>query len=211
MDLMPSRRVLLMQAGSALIVAPAAAKEAALTLTQPLTMGPFYPLTKPVDQDNDLTRVQRHRQPARGEVIEVSGRVLNGRGQPVSGARIEIWQANAAGRYFHPSDANVAPLDPNFQGYASFRADRAGNYRYLTVKPGAYPGPRGMRTPHIHLDVDGRTDRLVTQMFFPDEPLNATDLIMRHLANATTGVAVPAGLSAAGVQRFKWDIILRTG
>lgn len=211
MDLMLSRRVLLMQTSSALIVAPAAAKGAALLFTQPLTMGPFYPLTKPADQDNDLTRVQRHGQRARGQVIEVSGRVLNRRGQPVSGACIEIWQANAAGRYFHPSDSNPAPLDTNFQGYASFRADRAGNYRYLTIKPGAYPGPRGTRTPHIHLEVDGRTDRLVTQMFFPDEPLNATDLIMRDLANPATGIADPAGSSAAGVQRFRWDIILHTG
>jgi protocatechuate 3,4-dioxygenase beta subunit len=211
MDLMPSRRALLMQAGSALIVGPAAAKGAALRFTQPLTMGPFYPLTKPADQDNDLTRVQGHKQRASGQTIEVSGRVLNTRGQSVPEARIEVWQANAAGRYFHPSDANPAPLDPNFQGYASFRADRAGNYRYLTVKPGAYPGPRGVRTPHIHLDVDGRIDRLVTQMFFPNESLNATDIIMRDLANPATGIAVPAGLSAAGVQRFKWDIILNTG
>jgi protocatechuate 3,4-dioxygenase beta subunit len=208
MDALFSRRLLLIQ-GSATLATAAAAKP--LGFTQPLTMGPFYPLTHAADQDNDLTRVRGHKHRARGEIIEVSGRILNMRGDPVQGALIEIWQANAAGRYFHPSDKNTAPLDHDFQGYAKFRADRGGNYRYVTIKPGAYPGPRGMRTPHIHLDVDGRVDRLVTQMFFPGEALNASDVVMRDLGNPASGLATPVGASADGVQRFKWDIILHTG
>ncbi|HEY0596261.1 hypothetical protein [Sphingopyxis sp.] len=89
-------------------------------------------------------------------------------GRPVPHARLEIWQANAAGRYAHPSDDNTAPLDPDFQGYASLRADAAGEYRIVTVKPGAYPGGRrGMRAPHIHFDLSGRIDRLVAQCIFP--------------------------------------------
>lgn len=208
MDALLSRRFVLAQ-GAAAFAATAAAKP--LGFTQPLTMGPFYPLAKPADRDNDLTWVRGHSHRAHGQVIEVSGRILTMRGEPVPRARIEVWQANAAGRYFHPSDKNTAPLDYDFQGYANFRADRGGNYRYLTIMPGAYPGPRGMRTPHIHLDVDGRFDRLVTQMFFPNEPLNATDIVMRDLDNPASGLATRAGVSESGIQRFTWDIILHTG
>lgn len=209
MDALLSRRLLLIEGAATFVATAAAAKP--LGFTQPLTMGPFYPLTKPADQDNDLTRVRGHKHRARGEVIEVSGRISNMRDEPVPGALIEIWQANAAGRYFHPSDRNTAPLDIDFQGYAKFRADRGGNYRYMTIKPGAYPGRRGMRTPHIHLDVEGRVDRLVTQMFFPGEPLNATDVVMRDLDDPATGLATRLGASAEGVQRFRWDIVLHTG
>lgn len=133
------------------------------------------------------------------------------RGDPVARAVIEIWLANAGGRYLHPSDTNTATLDYDFQGYAKFRADRSGDYRELTIKPGAYPGPRGMRAPHIHLDVEGRFDRLVTQMFFPGEPLNATDIVMRDLDDPATGLATPIGRSAAGVEAFQWNIVLHTG
>jgi protocatechuate 3,4-dioxygenase beta subunit len=206
-----SRRALLAQAGSLVLVLPGAARAAQLKATQPLTMGPYYPLSKPGDQDTDLTSVKGHAQRALGEVIEVRGRILTPKGEGVPHARIEIWQANAAGKYFHPSDLNTAPLDPNFQGYAAFRADAAGRYRYLTVKPGAYPGPRGMRAPHIHLDVDGRVDRLVTQMFFPGEPLNATDVVMRDVDNPSQAIATQAGFSATGIRWFNWDVVLHTG
>lgn len=208
---MVSRRGVLTQVGSLVLLVPGLARAAPLKATQPLTMGPYYPLSKPADQDTDLTQVRGHQHRALGDVIEVRGRILTTRGEAVPHARIEIWQANAAGRYFHPSDANTAPLDPNFQGYAAFRADSGGHYRYLTVKPGAYPGPRGMRTPHIHMDVDGRIDRLVTQMFFPNEPLNATDVVMRDVDNPAQVIATPVGLSAEGIQRFNWDIVLHSG
>lgn len=206
-----TRRSVLVQGATAVLAVPSVASAMPFKFTQPLTMGPFYPLTKPADQDADLTRVNGHRARALGEVIEVSGQVLTIGRKSVPHAIIEIWQANAAGRYFHPSDRNTAPLDPNFQGYSRIQAGRDGRYRYLTVKPGAYPGPRGMRTPHIHLDIDGRVDRLVTQMFFPGEPLNASDVVMRDLDNPASGLATPAGVAADGVQRFTWDIVLHTG
>jgi protocatechuate 3,4-dioxygenase beta subunit len=134
------------------------------------------------------------------------------KGHSVPHARIEVWQANAAGRYFHPSDTNPAPLDPNFQGFASFHADAAGHYRFLTVKPGAYPGGRrGMRTPHVHLQIDGRSNRLVTQMFFPGEPLNATDAILREAVNPAEVIATDRGPSADGTGLFVWDIVLQSG
>jgi protocatechuate 3,4-dioxygenase beta subunit len=175
-------------------------------------MGPFYPLNKPSDHDADLSLVAGHDRRALGKVIEVTGRVLNVKGDPVPHARMEVWQANAAGRYFHPSDPNTAPLDPNFQGYASFRADAGGRYRYLTIKPGAYPGGRrGMRTPHIHLEIDGRFNRLVTQMFFPGEQLNATDAILQTAINPSEVIATARGPSVAGIERFEWNIVLQSG
>lgn len=205
-----SRRSLAAQLLSVALVSPARAA-AKLKATQPLTMGPYYPLSKPADQDTDLTRVRGHAKRAIGEVIEVSGRITDPGGNPVPHARIELWQANAAGRYFHPSDPNEAPLDPDFQGYASFPADATGRYRYLTIKPGPYPGPRGMRTRHIHVDVDGRFDRLVTQMFFPGEALNASDVVMRDLDDPTVCMARAIGRSEANVERFTWDVVLHSG
>jgi protocatechuate 3,4-dioxygenase beta subunit len=205
-----SRRSVLAQIGSTAVLIPSAA--GALTPTQPLTMGPFYPLTRPFDRDADLTRVRGRTGRALGQIIEVSGHVVNVRGDPVPNAKIEVWQANAAGRYFHPSDTNTAPLDPNFQGYALIRTDASGGYRYLTVKPGAYPGGRrGMRTPHVHVEIDGRLNRLVTQMFFPGEALNATDAILRDAVNPAEVTAIVLGRSADGVVRFGWDIVLQSG
>ena len=91
---------------------------------------------------------------ALGQIIDLSGRVLRTDGSPVSGARLEIWQANAAGRYTNPIDKNPAPVDPNFEGVALLKSAADGSYRILTVKPGAYPDPAGgMRAPHIHFDV----------------------------------------------------------
>lgn len=175
-------------------------------------VGPFYPIAKPVDSDADLTMVAGRAGRASGPAIEVSGRILDLAGRPVPHARLEIWQANAAGRYAHPSDDNTAPLDPNFQGYALLETDAAGDYRIVTVKPGAYPGGRrGMRTPHIHFDLSGRVDRLVAQMYFPDEPLNATDALLRANIRPAMVIAAAAGVTATGIPRFRWDVILRTG
>jgi protocatechuate 3,4-dioxygenase beta subunit len=137
--------------------------------------------------------------------------VIDVRGNPVRGARIELWQANAAGRYSHPADTNDAPLDPNFQGFAALISGRDGGYRYTTVKPGAYPdGDNSPRPPHIHLDVAGRTDRLVTQMLFPGEALNETDDVVPEWARARL-TATAMRQSAAGALRYEWDIILDRG
>jgi protocatechuate 3,4-dioxygenase beta subunit len=92
-----------------------------------------------------------------------------------------VWQANAAGRYLNPVDKNPAPLDANFLGVASFGVAADGRYRLRTVKPGAYPEPSGtLRTPHIHFDVTNFDCRLITQMYFPGEALNAKDLAIVH-------------------------------
>lgn len=174
-------------------------------------IGPFYPVAYRGDADNDLTLIRGRSGRATGKVIEVTGRVLDVRGNPVSSAKIELWQANAAGRYSHPGDTNPAPLDPNFQGYGKLTAGRDGSYRYTTIKPGAYPdGDDSPRPPHIHLDVIGRTDRLVSQMLFPGEPLNDTDDVVPNWARARlTATALDVG--ADGIARYRWDIILNQG
>jgi protocatechuate 3,4-dioxygenase, beta subunit len=147
-------------------------------------LGPFYPVEPPLDTDFDLTRVRKGGAQARGEVIEISGRVLYRDGAPQANARLEIWQANNVGRYAHPGDTRAdAPLDPNFQGYADIRADDNGHFRILTIKPGSYPVD-GMfqRSPHIHFDVRGRQRRLVTQMYFDDTAAKvlAQDMVLQH-------------------------------
>jgi protocatechuate 3,4-dioxygenase beta subunit len=140
-----------------------------------------------------------------GEVIEVAGRVLDRRGTPVSGATIEIWQANAFGRYAHENEVSTEPLDPNFQGVARLTTGPSGAWRIKTIRPKFYDSPIGVRTPHIHFDVQGRAHRLTAQMYFPEEQeRNAADLLYRGLgADAPTSVArldAPAS--------YRWDIVL---
>jgi len=124
----------------------------------------------------DLTRVPGRPDRAQGQILNVMGKVLNLAGEPVRNATVEVWQANAHGRYTHPSDTNPAPLDPNFEGSAVLKTDSDGRYRFKTIKPAAYPaGPNLIRPAHIHMQVTGRQDRLVTQMYFAGDPYNATD------------------------------------
>jgi protocatechuate 3,4-dioxygenase beta subunit len=142
-------------------------------------LGPFYPL-KTLDRNADLTKVPGRPGRAKGLVLNVMGRVLNLKGEPVRNAQVEIWQANARGRYTHPSDTNPAPLDPNFEGSAMWTTDHDGRYRFKTIKPAGYPaGPNRMRPAHIHFQVSGRQDRLVTQMYFEGDPYNETDRFLQ--------------------------------
>jgi protocatechuate 3,4-dioxygenase beta subunit len=184
-------------------------------------LGPFYPVEPPLDTDFDLTRVRESGPRARGELIEVSGRVLYRDGTPQANARLEIWQANDVGRYAHPGDTRKdAPLDPSFQGYADVRADENGKFRILTVKPGQYP-VEGIfqRAPHIHFDIRGRERRLVTQMYFDDtaKAVLAQDKVLEHdLWGRTT--PLPSAIFAklqAGVstldpkaRHYQFDIVL---
>src|ERR1700738_1236250 len=153
--------------------------QTAVQRTPDQILGPFYPL-KPLDQNADLTRIPGRPGRAEGQVLTVMGRVLNLKGEPVRNAKVEIWQANAHGRYTHPGDTTPAPLDPNFEGSAILTADYDGRYRFKTIKPAAYPaGPHLMRPAHIHFQVSGRQDRLVTQMYFEGDPYNATDRLLQ--------------------------------
>lgn len=195
------------------------AQEAKRQLTPEQIMGPFYPIIRPLDHDMDLTVVKGRRGHAQGKVTHLTGRVLNSRGEPVSGAKVELWQANTHGRYAHPTDINPAPLDPNFQGYGVQITDAQGRYRFKTIKPGAYPinpvNPGNVRPPHIHFDVLGTKDRLVTQMYFPDEPLNEKDILFQELGSSRDAaigkVLAPTKELEPDSLLINWDIILEKG
>ncbi len=179
-------------------------------------VGPFYPMLKPLDQDADLTTIVGKPGRAEGQVIHVMGRVVNLQGQPVQGAKVEIWQANTHGRYNRPSDTNPAPLDPNFEGFAVLTTDAEGGYRFKTIKPGAYPaGPDLIRPPHIHFEVSGKINRLVTQMYFAGEPLNDKDPFLQGAgANKERLIASlrpPTPEFEADSLVAVWDIVLDKG
>ena len=179
--------------------------------TRPLTaespMGPFFPLSVPSDSDADLTMIKGHSKRASGQVIEITGRVLDLKGNAIAGAKLDLWQANAAGRYAHPSDPATAPLDPDFQGFASIVSDAKGEWRIVTVKPAGYESPIGHRTPHIHFDIRGHSHRNVAQLYFPEDAEgNAKDMLYKALgADAGTSVAVR---SAADPNKYVWDVVL---
>ncbi len=142
--------------------------------------GPVFGEDEVEPGDADLTC--HHEGEPLGQRINVSGRLLDGDGRAVAGQLVEIWQANAAGRYAHEVDQHPAPLDPNFTGAGRCLTGPDGSYRFVTIKPGAYPWrnhPNAWRPAHIHFSVFGRafTERLVTQMYFPGDPLLAHDPI----------------------------------
>jgi protocatechuate 3,4-dioxygenase, beta subunit len=146
--------------------------------------GPAFGHEQVGELDHDLTR--QHDGEPLGERIIVNGRVTDSAGHPVRSALIEIWQANAAGRYRHEVDRHPAPIDPNFTGAGRCLTDEDGRYRFVTVKPGAYPWrnhPNAWRPAHIHLSLFGRafTNRLVTQMYFPGDPLFELDPIFQSV------------------------------
>ena len=179
-------------------------------------LGPFYPVVKPLDQDADLTTIAGKPGRAAGQVIHVMGRVVNAEGRPVQGARVEVWQGNTHGRYTHPSDHNPAPLDPNFEGFAVLTTDAEGRYRMKTIKPGAYPaGPDRMRPPHIHFDITGKSNRLVTQMYFAGEPLNDKDLFLQGAGAGKERLIVSLRPPTQGLEPdslvARWDIVLEDG
>jgi len=175
-------------------------------------LGPFFPLGLRPDIHGDLTIVQGVEGHALGEIIEVTGRVLDDKCKPVPGARLTIWQANTFGRYKHPNDLNPAPLDPGFEGFATIQVGSDGVYRIRTVKPGPYPvGPDWMRAPHIHFEIQGQFERLITQMYFPGEPLNARDRLLMSVAEPDLLIAKP--LQGARDHRpvLEFDIVLARG
>ena len=178
-------------------------------------LGPFYPVQKPADGGTDLTRLKGRAGQAQGQVIYVTGRVLNLHGDPCPGVNLEIWQANGAGRYTHPHDRNPAPLDPNFDGYANVVTDSLGRYRYRTVKPGAYPVVADYwRPPHIHYDITGKVNRLITQMYFADEPLNNKDPLLQQSwakDSLIARVLPPTADDEAEAKLVVWDIVLIQG
>lgn len=201
-------------------VTAASAETASCASTPRQTSGPFYPAFEQVDKDVDLTRVTGHDERAEGEVIRIHGRVVDGNCRPVEGATVEVWQANAKGRYAHPADPNPAPLDPNFQGWGQAVTGADGRYSFLTIKPAAYPleivngevDERGAyRTPHIHFRVAKRGFlELTTQMYFAGERLNDADIVLRHVPAAERGRVIIAGKAAGAGEppAFAFDLVI---
>jgi protocatechuate 3,4-dioxygenase beta subunit len=182
---------------------------AMLQRTPDQILGPFYPIQQQPVRNGDLTDGGR----AAGTVLHLSGRVLTGAGAPVSGARVEIWQANARGRYAHPNDSNPTPLDPHFSGFAVTTTDQQGHYRFLTVRPAAYPaGPDRMRPAHIHFKVTGTREELVTQMYFVGEEWNDRDPWLQSARRKDVLIVDPHDVPGEpGAKAVTFDIVLMHG
>ena len=189
------------------------------SFTPEATIGPFYPGAFLTGFSQDLWTVAplvaHHPQ---GQPMVLVARFLDSIGQPVPSLVVEFWQANAHGRYRHPEDRSAAPLDPQFDGFARLRTSEDGVMRLRTIKPGAHPVFRGsgeMRAPHLRLTIFASgIDRLITQVFFDDEPLNQSDPVLqsipdprvreRLVARRRTGSA-----DAGAASEYEIDVILR--
>jgi protocatechuate 3,4-dioxygenase beta subunit len=185
------------------------------TLTE--VTGPVYGHEDISPTDNDLTR--QHLGEPLGERIHVSGQVLDEDGRAVRNTLIEIWQANAAGRYHHIRDNHPAPLDPNFTGAGRTLTDEEGRYRFVTIKPGAYPWQNhqnGWRPAHIHFSLFGNAfaTRLITQMYFPGDPLLALDPVSQSIPDIQARERLIASFDLATTEPdwalgYRFDIVLR--
>ena len=168
------------------------------------TIGPFFkPALIRSGQESLVTPKSR------GERIRIEGRVLDGDSAPVSDAMIELWQANADGRYDHPDDSQEKLLDPDFHGFGRAATDEGGCFRFDTIKPGAVPGIGiVLQAPHINVSIFARglLKRLVTRIYFPDDPLNATDAVLNSVAPERRATLV-ARIERPGVVGF--DIVLQ--
>lgn len=194
--------------------------------TQPLILlphtlsersGPVFGQDAVRPTDFDLTA--QHAGAPLGERIVVTGRLLDEGGRPVRGALIEVWQANAAGRYVHQLDQHRAPLDPNFTGCGRALTDDQGQYKFISIKPGAYPWGNhhnAWRPAHIHFSIfgDGLLSRLVTQMYFPGDPLLAFDPIYNCIADERAKQRLIStfdweNTSPEFALGFRFDVVLR--
>ena len=179
--------------------------------------GPLYGHADVLPGEADLTR--QHAAEPLGERIIVHGRVLDEAGRPVPNSLIEIWQCNAAGRYIHLADQHPAPIDPNFTGAGRCVTDADGAYEFVTIKPGAYPWrnhPNAWRPAHIHFSLFGPSflTRLVTQMYFPGDPLFAYDPIFNSVSDAPARARMVCQFDLASTRPewalgYSFDIVLR--
>jgi protocatechuate 3,4-dioxygenase beta subunit len=180
------------------------------------TAGPAFPRHFVKASEADLT-TWGNSAPL-GEKMVLVGRVLDEDGRPVRRSLVEVWQANASGKYPHPVDDHDAPLDPNFLGKGQVLTDDEGRYRIVTVKPGAYPWQNhafGWRPAHIHFSLFGNAyaQRLITQMFFPGDPLLAIDPILQSVPEAGRNLLIADLDLEVGIEGvalgYRWDMVLR--
>jgi len=176
-----------------------------LQATTSQTVGPYFAI--------GLTRLKRDNLAplgVTGERVVIAGRVLDGDGNPVPDALIELWQANAHGKYAHPDDPQSKPLEPGFHGYGRVPTDEQGRFQFTTIKPGPVPGPDGkQQAPHIAVSVFSRglERRLVTRIYFPGEPANESDYALRLVPAERRSTLIAKKGTEAG--RLEWDVILQ--
>ena len=172
--------------------------------TSSQTVGPFFRIGMEALYVSDLAPA------AATDTIAIRGRVIDGEGKPVSDAILEIWQADAHGKYAHPDDAQDKPLMPGFRGFGRVPTDDNGEFRFTTIKPGSVPGPRGLpQAPHLLVAVfmRGLLIHLFTRIYFPDDPANEADPVLK-LVPAERRSTLIARKAGAGLE---WDVILQGG
>ncbi len=188
------------------------------------TTGPVFDPAAVEPSEHDLSVISPGRPRAMGQLIVITGQVLDEDGRPFPNALLECWQANAAGKYIHHNDPSSVPVDPNFIGVGRVMTDAQGRYRLRTIKPGGYAVPdhgEGQlsgwwRPPHVHFSIFGPafSSRLVTQMYFPGDPLNERDLLLNSIPDEAArsrliGRFAPDLSTADGALGFRHDFVLR--
>jgi protocatechuate 3,4-dioxygenase alpha subunit len=177
------------------------------SLTPSQTIGPFF---KPSLIWPELTTLVNDE--TRGERIFIEGRILDGDGAPVDDAMVEIWQANAEGRYDHPEDTQEKLLDPNFHGFGRAATGQDGSFRFQTVKPGPVPGNGGaLQAPHINATIFSRglLKHVFTRIYFPDEPLNGDDPVLNAVPRDRRPTLIARAEDAAQERVYRFDVILQ--
>ncbi len=181
-------------------------------LTPKETEGPFFPVTFPLDKDNDLTQLEGSTKNADGQMIVVRGVVQDELCRPAPGAMVEIWQACTTGRYNHPRDRNPAKVDPHFQYWGRTVANERGEYGFKTIKPGSYPvNWFWTRPPHIHFKVYSRHHHmLTTQMYFSGDPLNEKDRLLGEHPDQDQEKFIVSFAEFRGIPTGHFDLTLKT-
>lgn len=181
-----------------------------LTLTPRQTPGPFFPSDLPLDTDNDLLILNDSFTPAVGQVIHLSGRVMDKKGNPLRNAVVELWQVDANGIYLHPRGGDRSKLDKNFQGYGRFLTGSTGEYYFRTIKPVPYPG----RSPHIHFAVKTKGQaKFTTQCYLKGDPRNERDFIFRSIRDPKVKASVlvdfkPIPGTKTNEEAGRFDVVL---
>ena len=176
-------------------------------ITTSQTIGPFFKPSLVRSAGEKLAQRE-----SRGERIAIVGRVLDGDGAPVEDAIVEIWQANADGRYDHPDDHQEKLIDPHFHGFGRAATDQDGSFRFDTIKPGPTSGlGDALQAPHINVSLFARglLKRLVTRIYFPDESLNASDAILRAVPMIRRATLIARVESISPQPTFRFDIVLQ--
>lgn len=177
-----------------------------LQATTSQTVGPYFRIGLSWQYSDDVAGPG-----ASGERFVIAGRVLDADGQGISDALLELWQANAQGKYAHPEDKQEKSVEPGFRGFGRVPTGEDGSFRFTTIKPGCVPGPDGkLQAPHIVVSVfmRGLLRRLVTRIYFPDEPANAADFALNLVEPARRGTLI-AKKSAQPAGTLEWNVILQ--